>query len=229
MLFRHLYGGISIHAPRGGSDNLSGRMLSLRVNFNPRSPWGERPMRKSQTIFSGIFQSTLPVGGATDVNHDFVKSFTISIHAPRGGSDFRPEHHIRQDKHFNPRSPWGERLSDPYGFTAPAGISIHAPRGGSDPVVAKPADKVVVISIHAPRGGSDMLICLPRSPAIISIHAPRGGSDFCAYSVGFLDSYFNPRSPWGERRRESGLLTPKREFQSTLPVGGATKYGCKGL
>ena len=58
-------GGISIHAPRVGSDcRIVDRFLTL-LHFNPRSPCGERP----------------------DVNHDFVKSFTISIHAPRVGSD----------------------------------------------------------------------------------------------------------------------------------------------
>ena len=55
------------------------------------------------------FQSTLPVGGATlpeDVCHAFD---TISIHAPRGGSDFGRSLQHRAWQYFNPRSPWGER------------------------------------------------------------------------------------------------------------------------
>ena len=34
-------------------------------NFNPRSPWGERPNVVKAVIKSMGFQSTLPVGGAT--------------------------------------------------------------------------------------------------------------------------------------------------------------------
>ena len=34
---------ISIHAPRGGSDRISSIGKPTCHNFNPRSPWGERP------------------------------------------------------------------------------------------------------------------------------------------------------------------------------------------
>ena len=82
--------------------------------------------------FIVIFQSTLPVGGATWLEEDLAD----------------------EEKHFNPRSPWGERQISldtlPFrtsfqstlpvgGATSPTklrfflcGISIHAPRGGSD-------------------------------------------------------------------------------------------------
>ena len=78
---------ISIHAPRGGSDALSSDCYFLTNNFNPRSPWGERRAFSSGRVPVTVFQSTLPVGGATAM---FVNTFShilISIHAPRGGSD----------------------------------------------------------------------------------------------------------------------------------------------
>ena len=56
---------ISIHAPRGGSDKAHPCPLLLVSNFNPRSPWGERRLRLSPFLATQIFQSTLPVGGAT--------------------------------------------------------------------------------------------------------------------------------------------------------------------
>ena len=34
-------------------------------HFNPRSPWGERPTALTQSSVTSLFQSTLPVGGAT--------------------------------------------------------------------------------------------------------------------------------------------------------------------
>ena len=56
---------ISIHAPRGGSDQLHGVLVRYGIDFNPRSPWGERLFLLLQ----------LP------------QRVVISIHAPRGGSD----------------------------------------------------------------------------------------------------------------------------------------------
>ena len=59
---------------------------------------------------------------------------------------------------------------------------------------------MVEISIHAPREGSDSVVLLLLVREIISIHAPREGSD-----RGLMDKYGVPV-----------------EFQSTLPVRGAT-------
>ena len=75
---------------------------------------------------------------------------------------------------------------------------------GERPDAAHRRHRHPAISIHAPRGGSDVCIdCRHNLILGISIHAPRGGSD--------------------------GLLTggpdEDEEFQSTLPVGGATAYG----
>ena len=56
---------ISIHAPRGGSDTQKAAAAGARPNFNPRSPWGERHYSAPTLTAQGIFQSTLPVGGAT--------------------------------------------------------------------------------------------------------------------------------------------------------------------
>ena len=58
--------GISIHAPREGSDGSSTVASPLSL----------------------LFQSTLPVRGATARPAAFVAVRIISIHAPREGSDF---------------------------------------------------------------------------------------------------------------------------------------------
>ena len=55
------------------------------------------------------FQSTLPVGGATNHTTKMEENKNISIHAPRGGSDFFPDFLMASSSNFNPRSPWGER------------------------------------------------------------------------------------------------------------------------
>ena len=56
---------ISIHAPRGGSDQEGEDNEKRSDYFNPRSPWGERPLTEQHRK----------------------QSAKISIHAPRGGSD----------------------------------------------------------------------------------------------------------------------------------------------
>ena len=56
-----------------------------------------------------LFQSTLPVGGATEAFETASVSIPISIHAPRGGSDTKESTDPVADLNFNPRSPWGER------------------------------------------------------------------------------------------------------------------------
>ena len=191
---------ISIHAPRVGSDiNVSLPGLLPR-HFNPRSPCGERRYLITETakryIFQSTlpvwgatcrtlkscvdkrkFQSTLPVWGATAENPWSSRKIVISIHAPRVGSDAAGSWPGRLSPDFNPRSPCGERQTNVDRVLAVTSISIHAPRVGSDS-----------------HGKHDY---------------DRAGN-------------FNPRSPCGERRLILKSCVDKRKFQSTLPVWGAT-------
>ena len=147
---------ISIHAPRGGSDPfhrqpgdahckfqstlpvggatlLRGMDGDMARDFNPRSPWGERPAKGERDLFNRRFQSTLPVGGATILGLAAQKQqaqFQSTL--PVGGATPKLRLLLAHHLNFNPRSPWGERRK-PQQLSLPhAGISIHAPRGGSD-------------------------------------------------------------------------------------------------
>ena len=78
---------ISIHAPLTGSD-----LRDL-----------------TDDMYLCVFQSTLPLRGATFENFAFVSGAGISIHAPLTGSD-RVVYQTRLSRSdFNPRSPYGER------------------------------------------------------------------------------------------------------------------------
>ena len=145
---------ISIHAPRGGSDLDLGPFQTVLRYFNPRSPWGERPMLLSGRNISVIFQSTLPVGGATLRLATKLQTYYISIHAPRGGSDTYNAVTVIINGNFNPRSPWGERLFSPSTFGPMLLFQSTLPVGGATANIGEqPVYKF--ISIHAPRGGSD--------------------------------------------------------------------------
>ena len=166
---------ISIHAPRVGSDP------------------GGHPAR----LFRRLFQSTLPVWGATLTAGGQPGRREISIHAPRVGSD--------------------DMVAD---ASAALDISIHAPRVGSDISVIRSRPSLK-ISIHAPRVGSD---CVPGYLLLfcpISIHAPSVGSDFLRLLTGIATSHFNPRSPCGERLKSTLPIITTVRFQFTLPVWGA--------
>ena len=145
----------------------------------------------------------------------------ISIHAPLAGSDhpltsyavwsvsFQSTLPLRGatrespcvDTHtvyFNPRSPCGER-HDTSLRTAGARISIHAPLAGSDGSC-----------------GSALEVDLdfnPRSPC---------GERLGDCAIGLSPRHFNPRSPCGERRTAKNAYKWLDEFQSTLPLRGAT-------
>ena len=56
----------------------------------------------------------------------------------------------------------------------------------------------------------------------ISIRAPLAGSDFVQVGKKNVTVNFNPRSPCGERRRSGGMHYTSIEFQSALPLRGAT-------
>ena len=58
-----------------------------------------------------IFQSTLPVWGATMAAKEKNVVAIISIHAPRVGSDIEKLLEQVRQLDFNPRSPCGERLA----------------------------------------------------------------------------------------------------------------------
>ena len=123
---------ISIHAPRAGSDANVYRDPIHHNNFNPRSPCGERLKAAVVAYFREKFQSTLPVRGATSPSFGSERGSRISIHAPRAGSDHPFPPTPAMERHFNPRSPCGERrVVYCLGLRA-IRISIHAPRAGSD-------------------------------------------------------------------------------------------------
>ena len=77
--------------------------------FNPRSPGGERLRRSFYEITSKTFQSALPRWGASRSGAKWLMAQTISIRAPQVGSVMIRMSFTMTARHFNPRSPGGER------------------------------------------------------------------------------------------------------------------------
>jgi len=141
----------------GGATRIISNSHIKKINFNPRSPWGERPIKnRLRSRRNKYFNPRSPWGERPRPHPLCEAQRKISIHAPRGGSD-RPHCKARSQKNnFNPRSPWGERLFNLVTPFKDILISIHAPRGGSD-IELIGIDSSSKISIHAPRGGSDSI------------------------------------------------------------------------
>ncbi len=113
-------------------------------------------------------------------DHSFCPSFDklrISIHAPRVGSDFLPAKAKPGQGNFNPRSPCGERHLRATIQILDVIISIHAPRVGSDGYAEPAEDTELLFQSTLPVWGATKAAGGSVSAFAISIHAPRVGSD----------------------------------------------------
>ena len=79
--------GISIHAPRRGSDTINSLRQAFQVQFQSTLPAGGATPAPIKAPPNFEFQSTLPAGGATSSRIARLLVYCISIHAPRRGSD----------------------------------------------------------------------------------------------------------------------------------------------
>ena len=123
-------------------------------HFNPRPPWGGRPLLDTDCQSLSRISIHALRGEGDDKLIAFEDKLAISIHALRGEGDFNA----------------APTYSD-------FGISIHALRGEGDDKLIAFEDKLA-ISIHALRGEGDcsfLFDCWERVK--ISIHALRGEGD----------------------------------------------------
>ena len=193
--------------------------------FNPRSPRGERP--------------DVPAPGS--------QASSISIHAPRGGSDRRRAVlNALFYRYFNPRSPRGERLDGAgisvtqhlFQSTLPAGGATEKvrnyrdnllfqstlPAGGATMSKMSSLRDLAIFQSTLPAGGATLDETAAGNLQNISIHAPRGGSDRVDYVLRTSDVMISIHAPRGgsDMQNCSTPSRPGRSFQSTLPAGGAT-------
>ena len=184
-----------------GATYIIRKRLICKFYFNPRSLWRERRFNPGLLCLTKLFQSTLPVKGAT----------LLLFHHP---GDF-------QD--FNPRSLWRERPFQKIIYMVYRLISIHAPCEGSDIYLSGAKNVCKYISIHAPCEGSDLYERLsPKLDIIFQSTLPvkgatelrrkkdltnpfqstlpvKGATQFLAGKCRHSKSNFNPRSLWRER------------------------------
>ena len=209
-------------SPRGERQLFRARRGAGGSDFYPRSPRGERPFNPPETRSNFIFLSTLPARGATSGISAPERCRTISIHAPREGSDEELVSGLhdavlflstlpargatpimltssRRMENFYPRSPRGERLGTDQKPFQQGNFYPRSPRGERQRQPSNSYSDSVFLSTLPARGAT--LDSIKRyAKIIISIHAPREGSDAAL-----------PVKP-----------IASRVFLSTLPARGAT-------
>ena len=148
---------------------------------------------------------------------------------------------IEPRKDFNPRSPWGERLTRLYknnsrfwfqstlsvrratqsfsnGLTSRRYFNPRSP-WGERPGIVGHCGADVSISIHALREESDAKKGQSMQTSIISIHALREESDVMQTWHFNYTLNFNPRSPWGERQYLNYDINDDIYFNPRSPWG----------
>ena len=124
------------------------------MDFNPRSPCGERRIAPITSRVNLSFQSTLPLRGATVPDGAVPGKDRISIHAPLAGSDCLSVVPSFISSWFQSTLPLRGATRLAWNYAKHFDISIHAPLAGSDKKVDTEI-REYYISIHAPLAGSD--------------------------------------------------------------------------
>ncbi len=145
---------VSIHAPYAGSDPILRRASETNRCFNPRSLCGERPTVSGSGSIQRLFQSTLPMRGATVPTLLASQNFMFQSTLPMRGATEGDE---------------GDEVSEAFQSTLPM-------RGATRYVLDPRADLGMFQSTLPMRGATT--ISLEEAPHfIVSIHAPYAGSD----------------------------------------------------
>ena len=171
---------ISIHTPHVGSDDSPAGFGYVDI----------------------IFQSTLPMWGATLITATGESRTQISIHTPHVGSDVEGLPEQMRPMIFQSTLPmWGAT-------------------GSLEKCIAKYRD----FNPHSPCGERLRLLPLRSLPYHFNPHSPCGERlvDYSQFN-NLVD--FNPHSPCGERPSDSSFWAAMPLiFQSTLPMWGATLF-----
>ena len=146
-----------------------------------------------------IFQSTLPMQGATRRSWQMTSRRSFQSTLPMQGATAFPRASRQLRAHFNPRSPCRERLFSPYSSTASLAFQSTLPMQGAT------GDSF---------GGTYI--------ELFQSTLPMQGATRARSHTRSSTRNFNPRSPCRERPRPCSWAGGTSAFQSTLPMQGAT-------
>ncbi len=121
---------ISIHAPHAGSDRDHKQTGDQRGDFNPRSPRGERQVNGEVHYTGQIISIHAPHAGSdSGAGAGSLFSFLFQSTLPTRGATIVVDVKVSRRINFNPRSPRGERLDYTLCITVPHNFNPRSPRG----------------------------------------------------------------------------------------------------
>ena len=179
-----------------GSDHCQELPDRTASHFNSRSPCGERPAVRADNPCCCPISTHAPRVGSDAGHRAGASRGGISTHAPRVGSDPSQPSALRGRSYFNSRSPCGERL-----------------------VVSSISSQQKKFQLTLPVWGATCPGACTMLGCHISTHAPRVGSDLTSVMSTAASTYFNSRSPCGERRNVFRQCDGRGDFNSRSPCG----------
>ncbi len=186
--------------PWGGRPVLRRELRWMGYNFNPRPPWGGRHYFRDGVGYLEAFQSTPSVGRATTTSRPRRQGGEFQSTPSVGRATHRDGTAQGRRQHFNPRPPWGGRHACPK-----AKINLYifqsTPSVGRATLLRSDGEK-------------------SRKPFQSTPSVGRATADSRRHVAPSF--HFNPRPPWGGRLDFRCRLVTAREFQSTPSVGRAT-------
>ena len=217
------YRGISIHALLAESDLRPSTFRTVRVNFNPRSPCGERQRsyraRAQQARISIHALLAESDHGRPDSRH----VCQISIHALLAESDRCAGKSLTHTVAFQStlslrratQEAWAH-ISKALRFQSTLSLRRATCR------CRNPRPTGGHFNPRSPCGERQAEIHAATLPDDISIHALLAESDLISDASGGVYHDFNPRSPCGERLWVAVIVATVIVFQSTLSLRRAT-------
>ena len=168
-------------------------------HFNPHSPCGERLLLGPATIKAIQFQSTLPLRGATLPSPSSTCPSKFQSTLPLRGAT---------EKHVY--------------IAFKIRISIHTPLAGSDTIETTRTHMAMHFNPHSPCGERPADFSTASNRCDFNPHSPCGERPLALKTIPRTTD-FNPHSPCGERPVNPNHRTTANQFQSTLPLRGATR------
>ena len=169
------------------------------VDFNPRSPCGERRDDAGFFHFRYSISTHAPRAGSDPPS--VVGSVTMPNFNPRSPCGERPVEDHEDDAgkiHFNPRSPCGERPRQSWHSRKPSEFQPTLPVRGATATVATIKSRSTFQPTLPVRGAPGRCRCAGRTTRFQPT-LPVRGATHTSCAVDQTPCHFNPRSPCGER------------------------------
>ena len=193
---------ISIHAPRTGSDAGTAANGCVSLNFNPRSPHGERRDANLPHVLAALnFNPRSPHGERHGGSRLREGKENISIHAPRTGSDPRSARKPPESARFQSTLPArGATMCISSTRSAAFVFQSTLPARGATVPASSAVSTTNYFNPRSPHGERPRTTSTSAASTNFNPRSPHG-ERLCGCPLELIRRYFNPRSPHGERPR----------------------------